>query len=178
MRSEFVFAVLVLLVAVVGVRLLDERHERRNAAVTREAAADVASGASDLRAYYAAVDQEVRVARGAHDQFFVTAHINRNPAEFLVDTGASYVALRESDAAAAGVFTQPADYSHVVRTANGETRAALVTLRSIEVEGLRVDDVRAFILPDEQLGMNLLGMSYLSRLKSVEARGGELVLKG
>ena len=88
------------------------------------------------------------------------------------------MALRESDAAAAGVYTTAADYTHAVRTANGETKAALVTLRSMEIGELRLDDVKAFILPDDQLGMNLLGMSFLSRLQSVEAKNGELILKG
>ena len=48
----------------------------------------------------------------------------------------------------------------------------------IEIGGLRVEKVKAFILADDQLGVNLLGMSFLSRLESVEARGGELVLRG
>ena len=178
MRSEFVFAVLVLLVAVVGVRLLEEQDNRRAAAAVAEPAALETPQARALEAYYASGGREVRIARGAHNQFFVTANVNASPAEFLVDTGASYVALRESDALSAGVYTKLADYTHPVRTANGETRAALVTLRSVTVGDLRVDNVKAFVLPDDQLGMNLLGMSFLSRLESVEARNGELLLKG
>jgi len=95
-----------------------------------------------------------------------------------VDTGATYVALRESDAREAGVYTSHTDYTYPVKTANGETRAAFVTLEEIEINGLRVDDVKAFILRDEQLAVNLLGMSFLSRLESVEARRGEMVLRG
>jgi aspartyl protease family protein len=65
-----------------------------------------------------------------------------------------------------------------VRTANGETKAAMVDIDVIEIDGIRVENVRAFILPDEQLAMNLLGMSFLSQLESVEQKNGELVLKG
>jgi aspartyl protease family protein len=65
-----------------------------------------------------------------------------------------------------------------VRTANGEAMAALVTLKAIEVGPLRVVNVTAFVLADELLSVNLLGMSFLSRLESVEARGGEMILKG
>ncbi|MGF1545438.1 MAG: TIGR02281 family clan AA aspartic protease [Parvularculaceae bacterium] len=143
-----------------------------NATETAEAAPD------DLSAYYGAISPEVRIPKGPHNQYFVTAAVNKRPASFLVDTGASYVALRASDAAGAGVVTSPRDFSHPVRTANGETRAALVKLRRIEIDGLRVDNVDAFVLPDAQLGMNLLGMSFLSRLESVEARRGELILRG
>ena len=176
MRSEFVFAVLVLIVAVVGVRIIERREAGGVAASVETVPAE--KDAERLAAYYGAVHDEVRISPGSHNQFFVTAAVNRNPASFLVDTGASYVALRESDALASGVYTKQADYSHSVRTANGETRAALVTLQSMEIGPLRVDGVKAFILPDDQLAINLLGMSFLSKLESVEARGGELVLKG
>jgi aspartyl protease family protein len=65
-----------------------------------------------------------------------------------------------------------------VRTANGETKAAFVTLEEMEIGDIRVKNVKAFILPDEQLSVNLLGMSFLSRIESVEARSGELLLRG
>ena len=122
--------------------------------------------------------REVRVPAGAHNQYYITAAVNHRPASFLVDTGASYVALRDSDARAAGIYTTWTDYTYPIRTANGETKAAMVTVKEIEIDGIRVNDVKAFILQDDQLGMNLLGMSFLSKLKSVEARGGELILKG
>lgn len=121
---------------------------------------------------------EVRLSAGANHQFYVTAAVNGRPSSFLVDTGASYVALRDSDARAANIYVSWADYKHPVRTANGETKAALIEVDVIEIDKIRVEKVQAFILPDEQLGMNLLGMSFLSKLQSVEARGRELVLKG
>ncbi len=121
---------------------------------------------------------EVRLSAGVNHQFYVTAAVNGRPSSFLVDTGASYVALRDSDARAANIYVSWADYKHPVRTANGETRAALIEIDVIEIDKIRVEKVQAFILPDEQLGMNLLGMSFLSKLQSVEARGRELVLKG
>ncbi len=176
MRSDFFFAILVLIIAVMGVRYLESSP--RNAGRATMATAGSLSADQDLDDYFRTQGSEVRVQRGSHNQFFVTAAVNRHPASFLVDTGASYVALRESDALASGVFTKISDYTHAVSTANGETRAALVTLSSIEIGELKVDNVKAFILPDDQLGMNLLGMSFLSKLRSVEARNGELVLKG
>jgi len=88
------------------------------------------------------------------------------------------VALRESDAREAGIYTSWSDYSYPVRTANGETMAALVTIDEMKIDGIVVSGVKAFILPDEQLSINLLGMSFLSRIESVEARAGEMVLRG
>ncbi|MEO0397947.1 MAG: TIGR02281 family clan AA aspartic protease [Pseudomonadota bacterium] len=181
MRSDFVFAVLVVIVAILGVRFLEVREHAAAAdmATLADAAPPTfAAAAPPPSDYYSGTGAEVRILPGAHDQFFVTAAVNRNPASFLIDTGASYVALRESDALASGIYTKLDDYVHPVRTANGETNAAMVTLRTVEIDNLRVDDVKAFILPDDQLGVNLLGMSFLSRLESVEARRGELVLRG
>ncbi len=176
MRSEFVFAVLVVLAAIFGVRLLETYGpvgRDADAAAAEAAVADV-----PLDSYFAGAGREVRIRPGPHAQFFVAVDVNSRSSNFLVDTGASYVVLRESDANAAGIFPRQAEYTHAMRTANGETHAAYVTLATMQVGELKVDDVKAFILPDAQLDVNLLGMSFLSRLKSVETRNGELVLRG
>ncbi|MEO1014626.1 MAG: TIGR02281 family clan AA aspartic protease [Pseudomonadota bacterium] len=178
MRSEFVFAVLVVLIALVGVRMLETfgpAGARDSLAVT---AASARVSDQNLDTYFSSAAREVRVRPGPHAQFFLVMDVNNSSANFLVDTGASYVVLRDSDARAAGVHTSAADFTYPMRTANGETHAALVMLSRMEVGALHVEDVKAFVLPDAQLDVNLLGMSFLSRLKSVETREGELVLRG
>lgn len=178
MRSELLGAVICICATVVAVKHFDKRQDEvssESAPQVLASAAPVASSAKARGGYYGG---EVRLPAGANHQYFVTAAVNHRPASFLVDTGASYVALRDSDARAANIYVSWADYKHVVRTANGETRAALIDIELIEIDGIRVENVKAFILPDEQLAMNLLGMSFLSKLESVEQRNGELVLKG
>jgi aspartyl protease family protein len=170
LKEMAIAAGVVVIGAVLAVRQLD-------------APGPVADGAGAPAAFAAAVvpaarPGEVRLAAGANHQFFVTAAVNGRPSSFLVDTGASFVALRDSDARAANIYVSWADYKHPVRTANGETKAALIEVDVIEIDKIRVEKVQAFILPDEQLGMNLLGMSFLSKLDSVEARGRELILRG
>ncbi len=179
MRSEALGAVICVCGAIVAVKHFETREAAAVAAASPEAVIGLtapASAAAPVRSI--AADGEVRLPAGPNHQYFVTAAINNRPASFLVDTGASYVALRDSDARAANVYVSWSDYTHPVRTANGETKAALVEVATIEIGGIRVENVKAFVLPDEQLGMNLLGMSFLSKLESVEQRGGELVLKG
>lgn len=177
MRSELVGAVICICATVVAVKHFDEQD-----AVVGEAdpqiLASAAAVASPKTSRAGSYGGEVRLPAGVNHQYFVTAAVNHRPASFLVDTGASYVALRDSDARAANIYVSWADYKHAVRTANGETRAALIDIELIEIDGIRVENVKAFILPDEQLAMNLLGMSFLSKLESVEQRNGELVLKG
>ena len=184
MRSELLAAAACIGVTVGTVKHFDSHgqapaREAAEAAIEQNsviaAATANAQGSKSNGAYYG---REVRLAAGPNHQYFVTAAINSRPASFLVDTGASFVALRDSDARKANIYVSWSDYKHAVRTANGETKAALIDIDVIEIDGIKVENVKAFILPDEQLGMNLLGMSFLSQLESVEQRGGELVLKG
>ena len=65
----------------------------------------------------------------------------------------------------------------MVSTANGKIKAAPAKLDRIEVGGITVYDVPALVMPDEALGENLLGVSFLSRLKRYEYANGRLVLE-
>lgn len=174
MRNEIIAAAIIVASAVVGVRYLDRMDDRAAANQANAAATSPANAAVAHTRW----DREVRISAARDHQYYVDADVNRRTANFLVDTGASYVAMRDSDARNAGINTAWTDYTYPVRTANGETKAAFVTLDEVEINGIRIEGVKAFILPDDQLAINLLGMSFLSRLESVEARAGELVLRG
>jgi aspartyl protease family protein len=109
--------------------------------------------------------------------FQVESRIDGRHIDFMVDTGASTVALRESDAAQIGIRPLPVDYTATVSTANGKIKAAPAKLDRIEVGGITVYDVQALVLPDDALGVNLLGVSFLSRLKRYEYANGRMVLE-
>ena len=64
-----------------------------------------------------------------------------------------------------------------VSTANGTIKAARTRIAMMDVGGLIVRDVEAMVLPDEALSENLLGLSFLSRLKRFEYANGRLVLE-
>lgn len=97
--------------------------------------------------------------------------------DFMVDTGASVIALTESSAARVGIRPSRSDYNAPVSTANGVVKAARARLDSVDIGGLEVRNVEALVLPDGVLSENLLGLSYLSRLKRFEFAGGKLVLE-
>jgi aspartyl protease family protein len=109
--------------------------------------------------------------------FEVEARVEGRFVDFVVDTGASLVVLRESSAAQAGIRLQPRDYTATAVTANGKIKAAPAKIERIEVGGITVYDVPAIVLPDEALAKNLLGVSFLSRLKRYEYANGRLVLE-
>lgn len=120
--------------------------------------------------------RSVTIRDDGSGHFKTEARVVGQRVEFLVDTGASAVVLRASTAARLGIHPAARDYNVKVTTANGESRAALVQLDSIEVGEITVRDVRALVQSDEQLPMNLLGMTFLSRVRWNHDRG-KLVLE-
>jgi aspartyl protease family protein len=75
------------------------------------------------------------------------------------------------------IFPKASEYTATVSTANGKIKAAPTKLDRVEVGDITVFDVPALVLPDEALGQNLLGVSFLSRLKRYEYADGRMVLE-
>jgi aspartyl protease family protein len=117
------------------------------------------------------------IPRDARGHFQTDGRIDGQRINFLVDTGASLVALNEKSAARFGLRPSRSDYNATVSTANGTIKAARARLAMIELGGLVVRDVDALVLPDEALSENLLGLSFLSKLKRFEYANGKMVLE-
>jgi aspartyl protease family protein len=81
------------------------------------------------------------------------------------------------DALAMGLRLNEADFTINVRTANGITRAAPVTLASLDVGGVREEGVRAMVAQSGRLSENLLGMTFLGELDSYEVRQGQMIIR-
>jgi aspartyl protease family protein len=109
--------------------------------------------------------------------FPVAAQVEGHRVDFVVDTGASLVTLRQRAAAEIGLNPKPQDYRARVSTANGIVSAARVRLNEITVGDITIYDVDAMVLPDSALGQNLLGVSFLSRLRRYEYAEGRMVLE-
>ena len=122
----------------------------------------------------AGADAAVRKSDDGH--FWAEAEANGRHVRFLVDTGATNVALTADDAERLGLDLSKLKFEAPVQTAAGETRAAVVTLDYVSVAGARVDDVEALVVR-EGLASSLLGMSYLGRLSRFEATQSALILR-
>jgi aspartyl protease family protein len=121
--------------------------------------------------------RSLSIPRDARGHFQTEGRIDGQRIDFMVDTGASVIALNEKSAARFGLRPQRGDYNAIVTTANGTIKAARTRLAMVELGGLVVRDVDAMVLPDEALSENLLGLSFLSKLKRFEYAGGRLVLE-
>jgi aspartyl protease family protein len=116
------------------------------------------------------------VIKADRGHYWTDARVDGRRLDFMVDTGATQIALRESDAARLGYRPRPSDYNVRVSTANGEGRAARIELSRVDVGDITVRDVTALVVPDSALSGNLLGMSFLSRVRWTQDHG-ELVLE-
>ncbi len=173
MRSILAFALLALAAAVATPMLIE--HVRSMKPDQQRTVAMKATSPAEPRVHY--WNRSVEIKPDAHGHFRVEARVDGRRLDFMVDTGASLVALRERDANKLGIFPAPRDYTARTSTANGVIAVAPVRLSSLEVNGIRIYDVGAVVLPDQALGVNLLGMSFLSRVRRFEMANGRLVME-
>lgn len=117
---------------------------------------------------------EVPVDASGHAQ--LTALVNGVPVRFVVDTGASQLALRQRDARRVGIDTDTLAYTGQARTANGLVGTAPVMLDSVELGEVRDETVPAVVIGAE-LDRSLMGMSYLRLFTRVTFEGDMLVLE-
>ena len=123
----------------------------------------------------AASSSSAAIAKSTDGHFWARGTVNGASVRFLVDTGATAVALTPADAERLGLTPADLHYSYRVVTAGGQTRAASVKLASITVAGARLNDVDALVI-EKGLDTSLLGMTYLGRLSRFEATRQSLVL--
>lgn len=116
------------------------------------------------------------IIKSPDGHYWAEARVNGARIRFLVDTGASAVALSPRDAARLGFPPSSLTYGHKVMTASGEARAAKIQLDSVSVDGAKVEGVDAFVI-ERGLDTSLLGMTYLGRLEKFEATQTALILK-
>jgi clan AA aspartic protease (TIGR02281 family) len=116
--------------------------------------------------------------RGRNGHFVFDTQVNGVALPMLFDTGASTIALRAEDAAQVGIDVGALQYSVIVSTANGKTRAAPVKLDSVTIGSITRQDIPALVVEPGKLSVNLLGQTFLSRLAGFQLQGQQLVLEG
>lgn len=122
-------------------------------------------------------ERSVRIRKRPDGHFMVKTETNGIALSMLVDTGASTVVLKPADAQRLGIDVERLRYAVPVQTANGTTYAASVRLRDLSIGSISLKDVDALVARPGALKDNLLGMSFLSRLRSYEFTSEYLTLR-
>ena len=100
----------------------------------------------------------------ARGHYVTTAVVNGVSMQFLVDTGASVVTISSDNAKRARISYTSAPKS-LMQTANGVVVAYRVTLDTVSVGGITLNQVEGVVMEGNALGSHgLLGMSFLSRM--------------
>lgn len=121
---------------------------------------------------------EVKIRRRLDGHFTATVDVNGEAVSMIVDTGASSIVLTPKDAKKAGIDPKELTYRVPVLTANGRTVAARIRLDKVSIGPLDRTKVEALVAKPGALTQSLLGMSFLSRLRSYEFSGDFLTLRG
>jgi aspartyl protease family protein len=127
------------------------------------------------RAQYIGPAGQIEVPRQGDGHYYLTLMLNGVPVDFMIDTGATSVALSQADAMRIGTDPATLRYTSTAYTANGVVRTARLEGVEFELNGMRDRGVETFVSQGDQDG-SLLGMSYLSRYSKIEITGDRLML--
>ena len=118
---------------------------------------------------------EVTLERNSDRHFYADADVNGKPVRFLVDTGASEIALTEDDAKKVGIDVDPSKYELIGQGASGIVRGQYIDLDQIEIGGIRESNAKAVVV--QGANVSLLGQPFLENVDEIVIRKGEMVLR-
>lgn len=107
--------------------------------------------------------REIVIPVGPGGHFVTQGAINGRPVNFMVDTGATLIALGQAEAERLGIAWRNGEPG-LVQTANGTATAYRVTLSRVRVGEVEVSHVQALVVP-QAMPLILLGNSFLTRFK-------------
>ncbi|MDB5714650.1 MAG: aspartyl protease [Sphingomonadales bacterium] len=138
----------------------------------------LASPEEQKAAYARATDKSIDTVLQRHSDghFYADVMVNDHVVHFLVDTGASSIALTQDDARTAGVDFNPASFEVVGRGASGDVEGQHVNIHHVAMGQKEAWDLKSVVLKDG-LGTSLLGQSFLEQIGSVSINRDEMTLR-
>src|ERR1700749_451109 len=135
MRNIMIFAALMVAMGTIMAQMADRMTPALAHGVSQKAVPVETAEPNGLRS--------LSIPHDARGHFETEGRIEGQRIKFMVDTGASVVALNETSAARFGVRPSRSDYNATVTTANGTVKAARTQLAMVEIGGVIVRDVDA-----------------------------------
>jgi len=120
--------------------------------------------------------REVKIYRNTKGAFTTAGSINGRPVDFMVDTGATAIAMSATEARRLGIFYRLDGAPVGVTTASGTVPGHRVTLDRVAVGDITVRNVDALVIPGDLPEQVLLGMTFLNRV-DLRQEGAEMVLR-
>jgi len=119
---------------------------------------------------------EVSIYKDEHGMFTVIGSINNFPVNFLVDTGASHIAMSRNEARRLGIDFRQYGKRGYANTANGVVKTWGVILTKVQIGNVKLNNVKALVNDSDSPHLVLLGMSFLGQL-DMKNDGSSLKLK-
>jgi aspartyl protease family protein len=126
--------------------------------------------------YVSEQDGQIVIARNPDGHFYVDAVINGTKIHFMIDTGATGVALSSKDAMKLKFDLSKLSYTKSYSTANGIAKSAPVNLKNFKIGNKNLSNVNASISQNGNLDTSLLGMSVISKFSSFKIDKDILIL--
>jgi aspartyl protease family protein len=146
-----------------GIKLI--RANSREAVLEIEGRQETFTLGQHVSSFSAPSQAEVKIWSDNNGMFFTKGSVNGLPVNFLVDTGASDVAMSVAQARRLGINYRYKGTEGAADTAAGLTRTYSLKLKSVKVGDIVLRDVNALILEENTADYVLLGMSFLNRME-------------
>ena len=122
------------------------------------------------------VGETLRIRQSVDGHFWINAKVNEHPVRFLVDSGATTTAMTLRTAKAAGIDISSSPFPVILTTANGSVEAQRGTVQTLQIGSMTAHDLPV-VVAEEFGDSNVIGMNFLSELKSWRVEGGEMILE-
>ena len=119
---------------------------------------------------------EIMISADRKGSYYSNGQINGRSVNFLLDTGASSVAMSENIARGLDLSYLDESKKIMVATAGGNQVGYRVTLREVSVGGITLNNVEGVVITGSSPSVTLLGMSFLSQIE-IEQKQNLMVLR-
>ena len=151
-----------------GVKLIDADSKQAVLEVDGQPTTYKPGGAISL-SYAKPEHHEEKIYADDRGMFRSVGAINGRSVRFLLDTGATTVAMNKSQAKQLGVDYRMNGESVIISTASDNVKGYRVRLKSVSLGKIKQRNVEAMVIDGDHPGPILLGMSFLGKLKVEKA---------
>ncbi len=143
----------------------------------RDRLAELAGGARDalVGEDQSVVGDTVRIGMANDGHFWASVSINRVKRRMLIDSGATMTAISANTAQSAGIEVNESAFPSIIETANGSIVADKAHVARLQLGSIEARDMPV-VVSDAFGDTDVIGMNFLSRLKSWRVEGRTLVL--